>query len=325
MTRFDAPPEIRALADARAAARRARDWATADTLKARVEAAGWRIVDSGTMYDLQLAVPPDLVADGVTRYGASSSVPSRLASAPVGTASLIIVLEDEPRAMIGQLLAGLAAHAPDGTQVVLVANGTGEDLEPELRHVDEVDPGAPGVAIEVVRLAQRLGHAAALNAGIRRAIAPVVAWMDPAVELTGDAITPLAAALHDAGVAVAGPAGLMSGDPSRFEPAPATARDVVAIDGRLLAFRRTDYEARGPLDEGFVHPSSLDAWWSLVLRDGVDAEDAPPLRALQVAGLPVDLPARTLDPAAEAAEERRLKRNRYRLLKRFATRHDLLA
>ncbi len=52
MPRDVAPPEIVALAEARAAARRARDWTTADDLLAEIQAAGWRVVDSGTMYDL---------------------------------------------------------------------------------------------------------------------------------------------------------------------------------------------------------------------------------------------------------------------------------
>ena len=73
----EAPPEIRALADARAAARRARDWTTADALRDEIEAAGWRVVDAASLYTLERATAPDVVEDGVPRYGSSASVPSR--------------------------------------------------------------------------------------------------------------------------------------------------------------------------------------------------------------------------------------------------------
>ena len=41
-----APAEIVALADARAAAKAARDWARADELRAQIDAAGWTVVDT---------------------------------------------------------------------------------------------------------------------------------------------------------------------------------------------------------------------------------------------------------------------------------------
>ncbi len=40
------PPEIQELADARTAAKAAKDWATADTLRARIDAAGWTVLDT---------------------------------------------------------------------------------------------------------------------------------------------------------------------------------------------------------------------------------------------------------------------------------------
>ena len=96
MPRDVAPPEIVALAEARAAARRARDWTTADDLLAEIQAAGWRVVDSGTMYDLARVAPPDVVEGDVVRYGSSLSVPTRFDEAPAGVASVILVATDWP-------------------------------------------------------------------------------------------------------------------------------------------------------------------------------------------------------------------------------------
>lgn len=40
------PAEIQALADARTAAKANRDWATADSLRAQIDAAGWTVLDT---------------------------------------------------------------------------------------------------------------------------------------------------------------------------------------------------------------------------------------------------------------------------------------
>ena len=42
----DIPADIQALADARTAAKSARDWARADELRAQIDAAGWNIIDT---------------------------------------------------------------------------------------------------------------------------------------------------------------------------------------------------------------------------------------------------------------------------------------
>jgi hypothetical protein len=77
--------------------------------------------------------------------------------------------------------------------------------------------------------------------GLRRATGPVVVLMDTSVEPTGDVITPLAQALDDASVAVAGGWGIRSADLRTFDDAPPG--DVDAIEGYLLAFRREDAAA----------------------------------------------------------------------------------
>jgi cysteinyl-tRNA synthetase len=326
MTRDVAPEPIRAVADARAVARRARDWATADRLKAEIEAAGWKVVDIGTLYDLVRAAPPDVVEDGVMRYGSSTSVPSRLDDQPIGMASVVVVAGDRS-SEVGPLVRGLVGHAPDGTQVVVVANGLAAPDAATLVALDAADPGAPGVVMDVVSTSARLGYAAALNAGIRQAAGPVVVLADGRLVPSGDLVTPLVAVLEDQAVAVAGRWGIVSDDMRRWRAAPDGTRDADAIDGSLLAFRRADYRDRGPLDERFDDPASLDAWWSLVLRDPADdaAAGEPPRRAVQLWDLPVMRPRPEPVPAGTDREADRLaRRNAYRLLKRFATRLDLL-
>src|SRR4051812_6044116 len=322
----DVPADIRDLADRRATARRTRDWRTADALRDEPLAAGWKVIDSGTPYDLERAAPPDVADGGQVRYGSSASVPSRLDDAPVGVASVVLVATGWP-VDLARAIRSLVEHSPDGTQLVVVANDSSDDQAAALEGLDAADPGAPGISTEVVRTSAPLGWAAALNAGIRRAAAPVVILMDTSVEPEGDLVSALVAALGDPTVAVAGPFGVVSEDLRRFQEADEGVTEVDAIEGYALAFRRQDYVERGPLDEHFAFYRNLDIWWSLVLRDQPEDadDDAAPRRARRVTDVPVtrhEHPGWTTLPEDE--RDRLSKKNFYRILKRFATRRDLL-
>ena len=225
------------------------------------------------------------------------------------------------------MIDGLTSHAPTGVDVLLVADGLPDRALEGLRSDDLATRDGPPV--ELVRTSAVLGQGAALNAGIRRARAPVVIALDPCVVPAADVVTPLVEALMEPTVAIAGPFGLVSTDLRGFDEilAPAgdpaeRATDAAAIQGYLMAFRRSDAIARGPLDEGFRFYRNLDIWWSLVLRD--QGEGVAPRRAVVVPGLPLsrgEPRAWTETPPAE--RDRLSKRNFYRVLDRFRTRLDL--
>ena len=310
MTRAFIPDEILALAHARAAARSGRDWAEADRLRAEIEAAGWKVVDRGTDFALELATPPTVTGDGVIRYGSAEAVPARLAEPSTGLATVILVASDWP-ADLERTLAGLRVHAPAGISIVVVADGSSPEQEAAL----PVD----GDGLEVIRTTERLGVAAAWNVGLRRASAPVVVILDTSVEPTGDVISPLVAALGDPTVGVAGGFGIVSADLRKFEDG--GPGDVTAIEGYALAFRRSDAVERGPLDERFRFYRNLDIWWSLVLRD--EGEEHTPRRAVAVPILAVRHEHRGWTSLGEAERDRLSKRNFYRIIDRFGWRHDL--
>jgi hypothetical protein len=320
MTRVRIPDAILDAAHARARARELRDWPEADRLRGEIERAGWKIVDRGTDFALAPATPPDIVDAGRVHYGSSASVPSRLDEAPVGVASLVVVATDWPTDL-ERTLSRLREHAPDGLQIVVVANAPSDAQAALVDQLDKADSGGPGIGTEVVWTSERLGHAAALNAGIRRAAAPIVVILDSSVEPAGDIVGPLIRALEDSEVAVAGPWGLVSGDLRFFEEA--ESGNVDAIAGSLMAFRRADYAGRGPLDEAFRFYRNLDIWWSLVLRDG--GEEGSPRRAIAVPDVPVVRHEHRQYLGLPTEERDRLsKRNFYRLLDRFRDRRDLL-
>ena len=309
MSRRHIPDEVLTAAHDRARARSERNWAEADRLRGEIEAAGWTVVDRGTDFALSPAEPATVEADGVVRYGSSSAVPSRAAERPTGLATVILVATDWP-ADLQRTLAALATHRPAGLEIVVVADGPSA----------EQDDALEGLEPEVVRTSERLGQAAAINIGIRRAVAPVIVALDTSVEPTGDVITPLVRALDDPTVAVAGGWGIVSDDLRRFRDAPTGQVD--AVEGYAIAFRRDDAGARGPLDERFRFYRNLDIWWSLVLRD--EGEDRPPRRALAV-----ELPAvrhehRGWTSLPDEERDRLSKRNFYRILDRFGSRRDLI-
>ncbi len=262
MPRTRIPDAVLTLAHERAAARVARDWAQADRLRDEIEAAGWKVVDRGTDFALEPAHAPTLETDGVTRYGSSDAVTSRLAEPETGVASVVLVATDWPDDL-RRALTGLGSSSPTGTKIVVVADGPSEDQAGAL---PAEEPG-----LEVVRTSDRLGTGAAWNIGIRRSSGPVVVIVDTSIEPAGDVVSPLVAALDDPSVAVAGGFGIVSQDLRRFEEAPAG--DVTAIEGYAIAFRRSDAAVRGPLDEHFRFYRNLDIWWSLVLRD--EGEGSP--------------------------------------------------
>jgi cysteinyl-tRNA synthetase len=297
-------------AHARAAARAARDWPAADRLRAEIEAAGWKVVDRGTDFALEPARPPTVEEAGVVRYGSSEAVPSRLDEPATGLATVVVVATDWPDD-VARAVGALGAHAGDGVSIVVVADGPSAEQDEALANVDPT--------VEVVRTSERLGSGAAWAIGVRRASAPVVIVLDASVEPTGDIVSPLVRALDAPSVAVAGGFGIVSSDLRRFEDAPAG--DVTAVEGYLLAFRRADAVARGPIDERFRFYRNLDIWWSLVLRD--EGEGRTPRRAVAL-----ELPAirhehRGWTSLPDAERDRLSKRNFYRIIDRFGPRRDL--
>ena len=334
MPELDLPEDVRRLAEARQAARDARDFAEADRLKGLIEAAGWKVTDQRTSFRLARAYPADVVEpDGRVRYGWSGAVPSVIEAMPRTAASVVLVAPDDADRLEG-FLASLAGTIPDDVQRVVVANGLGPETETLLarlaRHWTAEaaaggDDSRAAAVTDVVWMVGRVGAAAGLNAGIRRASGNVVVLLGVDVDVVGDFVAPLVAAFEDPTVAVAGPWGYVSDDQRRFEPvsvADVGSLDVAAVDLAAMAFRRSDYLARGPLDERFAAPPLLDAWWSLLLRDP-DETEMTPRRAVLI-DVPLVRPEGDRDEAVpDSPADRIIRRNRYRIIDTFGGRRDL--
>jgi hypothetical protein len=338
-----APREIADLAIARATAREARDWATADRLKAGIEAAGWTVVDRGTRYTLRPAHLPDVEDDGTVRYGHSLGVPSRWGEPASAKVSVVLVVDDRNVAT-DDVLAALVA-ADDGTgplQVIVVA----DDPTPAQASVlagypavgrgsgdegSDLAPAVPGtVGPEVVWTSGRLGRPVALNAGLRRVVGSTVIVVGADVDWRPGAVAGLTRALDDPAVAIVGLRGLVTADLRRFRDVEAGPATVVT---GTIAFRRDDLIARGPLEERFLTARGLDAWWSLVLRDAADPVQARHALVVPAAddgvgaggGSGGGSTGRPVGGPVPDEASRPVRRDFYRLRDAFGDRGDLLA
>ncbi len=306
MTDRRAPDEIFQLAVARSRARRERDWTEADRLKADIEAAGWRVVDRGTQFRLQPAVPPDVVEDGLVRYGSSAGVPSRLAEPPSSPATIVILPQavDDP---VEETALRALSTASSETTVVAAIPADGRSV------------GDPRDArLEVVRTAVPMTPGALANAGFRRAVGEVVVLLVGGALVAGDVVGPLVRALADPSVAVAGGRGSVTGD-LRHLSAVGAGDDADVILPPCLAFRRDEGIGRGPFDERFMTIEGLFTWWSLVLRDG--GPEVVPRRAVVAPDVPIG-PEDTV-AAGDGERDRARRRDFYRLLEGFGKRPDL--
>lgn len=291
-----APREVVDLAAARARARTARDWQAADGLKARIEAAGWQVVDSGVDFTLRSARPLDVEDAGRTCYGSPDSVPSLAGESETPGTTVVVVLptaSGSPAATIS----AVHEHSPDGCHLVVVASR-------------EVDPAELTAASEVIWTATSFSAGAALRAALRRVTSEVIVVLDPRLVPTGDVVTPLREVLAEPDVAIAGATGSDSIDLWHYEPA---SGDVSVVCDGCYAFRRRDVLQREPPDDRLALAGSVATWLSLLLREGHD--DAPARRAVVVA---LPLAERPHDEADTRIEHPRLaRRDAYRIADRF--------
>jgi len=207
---------------------------------------------------------------------------------------------------------------PRAVSVVADVSSWPEDYERFIASLTRHPPPEGGT--EVIEIVPGLGFAADRNAVLPQAEGEVVVFVDTSLEVTGDLLAAVVAALEDPTVAVAGPYGLISADLHDYEER--TEGDVVAVQGYCLAARRADLEAVGGFRESFAFYRNADIDLSLRLRTS-----GPEVRRAVAVG--AEHCRRHIHRAWEetdADERDRLSRkNMRRILDRFADRAAELA
>jgi hypothetical protein len=283
------PPEVVALAESRAAARAAKDFAASDALRDEIAAAGWLVKDTADGWTLA-EKPPYQVYDRVTDLPDRSAEPD---NRPVTVAVIADGWPDDVHRCVDAVREHTAAY-------VLV-------LDAGLGWTDD--------EVEVLHLATDPGWAAARAALLRADTAAIHVALDPSIEVTGDAFTPVYAAFHDPDVVVAGGWGVdVADDWLSFHDA--EPGEVDAILGYLFAVRRSAALATPPHPKARFYRNA-DMEWSFALREaGGKAVMTGPLPAVRHRH-------RGYHDTDPAYRDRESKRTYDRFLQRYRGRDDL--
>lgn len=298
--------QVQAWAGLRERHRERREFAAADELRARIEAAGYEVRDT-----------PD--GPVVSRSGpftpiAPVQVPDRRDQPDGREVSVLLLLErfgepqpawlaDDARRCLDAVLAHVAGH---DVEVLLLDDGAGGAAGKWAAEAARADD-----RVEAVHLADSVGFGAARALQHRMATGRVVLWLDTGVELIGDLFGPLLAAFEDPTVGAAGKWGARLGDSvTHFEAVEAPAAPH-AVWGYLLGLRRD------LLRDGRVSPDAAYGFYR-----HADADVCLQVRAAGARAALVDLPAvqhAHRGYAATAAEvvTRESRRNYRRLLDRW--------
>ena len=301
MTRV--PPDVTALAERRASARAAKDFAESDRLRDEIAEAGWLVRDGPDGYALAPR-PPYAVLPSV------ADLPDRRQEPDARRCTVALLVEgwpDDVRACVEALV----AHAPPDVVVVLLENGPTDAGAV----VHELAAAAPG-RVEELHVERPAGWGPARQALLDADVAAVHVLMDVSTVLEGDALTPVITAFDDPSVAGAGWRGVAVQDGWR-EFADAGPGEVEALLGYLMAVRRSA-ALQVPLPAKARFYRNADMEWSFLLREAggrlVVPPDPLPLRQDRHRGY------FDSDPAYRDKES---KKTYDRFLQRFRGREDL--
>jgi GT2 family glycosyltransferase len=233
-----------------------RDFAAADSIRERLRAGGWDVVDSATGSELQ-----------------AIAAPRTIEPKPLPRAVTMLTVVHGWQADAERWLLSVFMHIKADFEAVIVDNSGDPRIAGWLKN-------RAAERLRVISLDPPLGFAAAVNAGIEAAAGEIVVLFDPGVELNGDAISPLLAVLADPTVVVTGPFGLRGeGTLKEFEESDGP--EVDAIEGYCMAFRRADALAVEGFDPKFRFYRMADVEFSFRLRDRGG-------RAVVLSGLPIE-------------------------------------
>jgi glycosyltransferase involved in cell wall biosynthesis len=276
-------------------------YAQADRLRDRMTQVGYALKDS-----------PDGPQFSRVTYASASAVPSFPDKPDAVEWSVTLLAHDNAGDIVRAARSALRWDAGHSLEVVIVDDGSGDEAAGALA---DFACDAPRERVRLIFLKTSLGEGAGRNAGLRAARGKLVMILGGHMEIAGDVLTPLSAALSDDSIGAAGSHPLITDDLFTFHPAPTPEAD--ALEFYLFAFRRARFAQVGALDERFVFYRNLDLDWSLAFRD-------KGLRLVAVPDLPLVVhphPYLGMDPAER---DKLSKKNYRRFLDKWRDRKDLL-
>ena len=304
------PRDVVALAEQRAQARADRDFAAADRLRDEIAAAGWVVADvAGGTFTLTEKPPYDVLAS-------VRELPDNSGVADTHDATVSVVVDgwpDDVRTCIEALL----AHTDPEVVVQVLDLGNVDGAGDSLHEV-------AGPRVQEWHVAGPAGWSDARTALLKADTARVHVWCDLSTVFTGDALTPLLAAIDaDADVVAAGWRGVnVDVDDQWRSFVDAGPGDVDALLGYLFAMRRS-----AALAAGGPHPKArfyrnADMEFSFMMREA----SAGGRLVVPVADLPCRQDRhRGYHDSDPAYRDKESARTYQRFLQRYRGRTDLLA
>ncbi|MBI5566210.1 MAG: glycosyltransferase, partial [Chloroflexi bacterium] len=313
MQHRELPDRIAGLIGAHNAFRENQAYSRGDQVRKLIEVEGFRVLD--TRHDGYARYRG--AGEPQTRPGLITNlheIKSRL-SEPDRVEFSINLLAWDNADEIERGVAAILKHAPNRSyEIVLIDNGSSDGTAEVVAKLAEAHPEI----IKPLWIDHWVGEGAGRNAGLMISEGRIVIMLGNHIEVNGDIFAPIADALGDPEVGVCGGWGITSGDLRNFESA--AGPDVDVVEAYLMAFRRSDLNRVGLLDEKYRFYRHVDLDFSLRFSD----------RGQRLIILP-EIKTRTIEhehrlwygtPPDE--RERKSKRNFYRFLHRWGDRRDLL-
>jgi cysteinyl-tRNA synthetase len=304
------PQDIVVLLRERQALRAGKDYARADELRIEIIGQGYEVHDrpNGTT-----AAPIAAWRRDEEAISSSGDVDSLLAREPQIEFTISIVARQGCRELERCVESVKTWLKDTPAEIIVVDNGFDEACHV---FVDEM-AGGDG-RLRLFHADHFLGSAAARNVSLRQARGRYVVFIDTSVEVCGDIFTPLRGLLDNPTVGMAGRWGVVTNDMRSFLEAKESG-DVHAVEGYVMAFRRSVLREAGLLDEKYRFYRHLDLDFSFAVRNRG-------YRAVIDTSLPVRRHQHVDWEAMQPEERDRLsKRNFYRFLRKWQKHPELLS
>lgn len=306
--RHGIPADILALSHERDELRKRGHYDRADALKKLIEDAGYGIKDNPR--GAHLTILPSIEVDG-TFYRTARQIPSLLNENDTCLFSVQILANncaEEARRCIESVFQHAGSQA---VEVILIDNASQDDLATWAREFQQ-----DMALLHIIHISRMMGEAEARNLGLKQSRGRYILQLDPGLELTGDAFTPLARLLERPEIGITGLRGLRTDDLRHFEES--EDEEVEAISGSCMAFRRKLLKKAGLFNEGYRFSFYMDIDFNFAVRatgtQAIVARDLPIIRHPTNANMHL----------SDAERTRLTRRNFYRFLERWGEREDLL-
>ncbi|MEO6892451.1 MAG: glycosyltransferase, partial [Ktedonobacteraceae bacterium] len=236
----------------------------ADEVRLQLNAAGYAVRDTrrGPL------VLPRRQEEEFTVISSSSDVPDHT-QAPDLYEFSVNLLAHNSQADLQRCIESVCRHSADRRiELLIIDNGSTDDtlgyLQQLARQDDLRSAQQQKIGLYVLFADHNMGFAAGRNATMRASQGRYIVLMDTSIELQGAIWQPLEQALTDPDIGLAGPYGLVTDDLRDFREAPGP--DVDAIEGYLMAFRRTVLGETGWIDEKFRFYRLMDIYYSFFFK-----------------------------------------------------------